>query len=183
MSDAYGKGYYGSGSRPLTPGADQSAYDIGAQRRQSEQFMRQQERQQQAYDAQRRQQEAWRNHQTDNSSYTAATGSANYTPPTADEIAKTRDAISFFVGIGAFIFALVALWNGVVGSLNPANPVLAAIVQHGAWGVGIGGFLIGRHIYKLLSKIVAILIGIFLLIVAIGFVLGVISGVTEVMNR
>lgn len=182
MSDQYNKGYTGTGARPTQYGTDQAAYDIGAQRRQSEQFMRQQERQQQMYDSQRRQQEQWRNQQGGQDGATIHRP-GTYTAPTPEEAAETREAIAFVVGIGAFIFVLVSGWNALVGQLNPANPILAAIVQHGAWGVGIGGFLIGRQIHQLLGKIVAILVGVFLLIVAIGFGLGVIDGVMSVMNK
>lgn len=182
MSDQYGKGYWGTGQRPTMYGADQAAYDIGAQRRRDEEYRRQQERQQRANDAQRAQEEQWRRQQTGQFDATTARP-GKYSEPTPEEAAKTREAALFVVSIGAFIFVLVSVWNALVAPLHPTNQVLAAIVQHGAWGVGVGGFLIGRQIYQLLSKIILVLIGILLLIVAIAFAGGIVSGVIDVINR
>jgi hypothetical protein len=81
---------------------------------------------------------------------------------------KDYKAIASFVmmsaTIGGFTFLLVVLWKGITGEFHPSNPIIAGILQHGVWAVGIGGVSLGItfiDIFKKIAKFILILAALF----------------------
>ncbi len=174
MSDAYGKGYYGTGSRPLTPGADQSAYDIGARHRQDEQFRRQQEQWRRMHEDQRRQQEK---READLRRNCSTDGAASR-PAHLNDDGISFEGLLLFASLGGFTFIIVAIWNFLIGLAPSFGGLLATAIKFSPWVVGLVAIGVGIRIQKMLMKITAILLILALLFLGSAFAYGVYQGIT-----
>lgn len=184
MTDWYGKGRWGTGSRPLQTGPEQSAYDVGAQQRRFEEERRQRE-QREHYDRQRKQQEEqrrkdresakqWANRSNDASNDQQSSG-----PSVASDDDLEFDDWMLLVAIGGFTFLLIKLWGLATASLAPSNAILAAIVDHGVWGVALLGIGLGIRLQQILLPIAKIALILVVLFFGSAIVFGIYEGITS----
>lgn len=179
MTDWHGKGRWGTGDRPLTSGPEQSAYDAGAQQRRFEEERRLREQRDQQERA-RKQQEEWRRKDRElaqsygQGSETRAPTETRYDPE--DEI--DFDALLKLGATVALTYFLIKLWGMATGSLAPSNDILAAIVEHGVWGVALLGIGLGIRFQERLLPIAKV--GFVLLVLFFGsaIVVGIYRGLT-----
>ena len=173
MSD-YGNGRWGTGSRPLMPGPAQSAYDQGANDRRWEEYRQQQQNRDEMYKRQRERQQKHEEEVRRNREGAYRTG----TPTSVSDDDDSFESFLFFAGIGGFTFILVSLWNAFVGQFHPTQPILAAIVKHGVWAVGVGGIVGGILLHEWLMKIVKLILILAALFFGSAIAYGIYQGVT-----
>lgn len=179
MTDWYGKGRWGSGDRPLFPGPDQSAYDIGAQPRRFEEERRMREQREHQEKA-RKQQEEWRRidrERAQQMTQRSGTSSGN------EESFDPDDDIDFdtwlmFAATGALTYFLIRIWGWATASLAPSNDILAAIVDHGVWGVALVGIGLGIRFQERLLPIAKVVLVLLVLFFGSAILVGIYRGVT-----
>lgn len=172
MSDEYGKGRWSTGSRPLMPGPAQSDYDRGVQDRMFEERRREQE-QRDYYERQRKEQQ--KRQEEERKRLAERYNSQPSHAPAADDdqpVLHNNDDPSFddmvlLAGTAAIVYLMVRIWGMATGSLNPTNAILAGIVDHGAWGVGLAGIGLSIRFQELLLPVAKVV----LTVVVVGAVL------------
>ncbi len=179
MTDWHGKGRWGTGDRPLTSGPEQSAYDAGAQQRrfEEERRLRQQREDQERA---RKQQEEWRRKDRERAqsygqgSEPRAPTETRYDPEDDFDF----DALLKLGATAGLTYVLIKLWGMATGSLAPSNDILAAIVEHGVWGVALLGIGLGIRFQERLLPIAKV--GFVLLVLFFGsaIVVGIYRGLT-----
>ena len=173
MTDWYGKGRWGTGDRPMQSGPEQSAYDSGAQQRRfEEERRRRQDREQQ--ERARKQQDEWRRKDRER-----AQQMTDRTPSTQSD--HRDDDIDFdgwmlLAGIAGLTFLLVQLWGFATASLSPTNEILAAIIDHGVWGVGLLGIGLGVRFHEIIVPIAKIILGVAVLFFGSAIAVGIYRG-------
>jgi len=179
MTDWHGKGRWGTGSRPLQPGPEQSAYDLGAQQRRFEEERRARE-QREHYDRQRKQQEEQRRRDEEFRKQWADRPDAKAPTPShsSDDDDLDFDDWLLLGAIGGLTFLLIKLWGMATASLSPSNDILAAIVDHGVWGVGLLGIGLGIRFQERLLPIAKVIFVLLALFFGSAIAVGIYRGVT-----
>ncbi|MCR9080120.1 MAG: hypothetical protein NXH78_13570 [Hyphomonadaceae bacterium] len=178
MTDWYGKGRWGTGDRPLSSGPEQSAYDSGAQQRRFEEERRRREDREQAERA-RKQQEEWRRKDREGAErLTSRSGETSSNHDNDEDEDWDLDGILILASIGTLTFFLIKLWGMATAGLAPSNDILAAIVNHGAWGVGLIGIGLGIRFQELLLPIAKIAAVALILFFGSAIVVGIYRGIS-----
>jgi len=179
MTDWYGKGRWGTGDRPTSPGPDQSAYDVGAQQRRFEEQRRMREQREHQEKA-RKQQEEWRRKDRERAEQMTQ---GLKTRSTKEESFDPDDDIDFdswlmLAATGALTYFLIRIWGWATASLEPSNDILAAIVDHGVWGVGLIGIGLGIRFQERLLPIAKVILVLLVLFFGSAIIVGTYRGLT-----
>lgn len=182
MSD-YGNGRWGTGSRPMMPGPEQSSYDQGVQDRRFEEERKQREQREHFNKLQREQ----KKRQEDDRRRAQARTSRprQQTPPEEQDsgpVLYRDDSVDFegLLMLGAtagLTFILIKLWGMATGSWAPTQPVLAVIADHGVWGVGAIGIGLGIRFQEQLLPIAKIILLGVVLFFGSAIVVGIYRGI------
>lgn len=179
MTDWYGKGKWGAGDRPLSSGPDQSAYDAGAQQRRFDEERRRREEREQAERA-RKKQEEWR--RKDREGVERWANHPNRGSETSSDLSTNDDwdldGILILAAIGALTFFLIKLCGMATAGLAPNNDMLAAIVDHGAWGVGLIGIGLGYRFHEILLPIAKVVAVVLILFFGSAIIVGIYRGIS-----
>lgn len=175
MADWYGKGRWGTGDRPLQSGPEQSAYDSGAQQRRFEEERRQREQRDQQERA-RKQQEEWRRKDREMAQHRSDRSPATSDGAQDDDI--DFDGWMLLAGIAGLTFLLIKLWGFATASLSPTNSILAAIVDHGVWGVGLLGIGLGIRFQAFVTASAKIILALAVLFFGSAIAFGIYRGIT-----
>ena len=175
MTDWYGKGRWGTGDRPMQTGPEQSAYDSGAQQWRFEEERRLRE-QREHQERARKKQEEWR--RKDRERAQQFTNRTSSTPSDQQEDDIDFDGWMLLAGIAGLTFLLVQLWGFATASLSPTNAILAAIVDHGVWGVGLLGIGLGVRFHRIIVPIAKIILGLAVLFFGSAIAVGIYRAMT-----
>jgi len=174
MSDQYGQGRWGTGSRPLETGPAQSAYDMGVQDRRNEELRREQQLRdvslrRQREEQKRREEEYRRN---------PAGAAPKLVGTTNSEDDLEFDDYILLAAIGGFTYLMVYFWNSIAAQFSPTNAILSAIVNHGVWAVGASGIFLGWKFQNILLRFAKFILLLAVLFFGSAIAYGIYKGVT-----